>query len=159
LLSITRDEARSSSAYLAKDGELASIDSEISVLVSRLKALPPDYTTAMARTESSLVALRDRKQGILESLATGNAVGASYDDGIMVALLGRKLGLEPAILLLVLLLFVSASIEVGALLLTIPTDESGTITQKALEPSAGLASIEDTTPLRVLSYPRPMPLL
>lgn len=38
----------------------------------------------------------------------------------MVVLLGRALGLRPDTLLLVLLLLVSASIEVGALLLTIP---------------------------------------
>ena len=69
-LSITRDEVRSSPAYLAEEVELSSIDTEISALVSRLQALPTDYTTAAARTESSLAALRDRKQGILDSLAT-----------------------------------------------------------------------------------------
>ena len=72
-LSISRDEVRSSPAYLAKEGELTSIDTEITALVSRLQALPPDYTTATARTESSLAALRDRKQGILASLATEEA--------------------------------------------------------------------------------------
>jgi len=160
LLSITRDEARSSPAYLAKEEELVSINTEITALVSRLKALPPDYTTAMVRTESSLVALRDRKQGILDSLATEESVGTSHDYGSMVTLLGWTIGLEPAILLLVLLLFVAASIEVGALLLTIPTDESRTITQKAVEPSVGSASIEDTTaianPILSPSYAPPI---
>jgi len=41
----------------------------------------------------------------------------------MIALLGRAIGLRPKVLLLVLLLFVSASIEVGALLLTAPDKE------------------------------------
>ena len=136
-LSITRDEVRSSPAYLAKEGELASIDTEISALVSRLKALPTDYTTAAARTESSLAALRDRKQGILDSLATEDEpVGASHVDGNMIALLGRTIGLRPEILLLVLLLFVSASIEVGALLLTVPDHGARSSARKAIEPSA-----------------------
>ena len=123
-LSITRDEVRSSPAYLAEEVELRSIDAEISAMVSRLKALPTDYTTAAARTESSLAALRDRKQGILDSLATGDEpVGVSHVNGSIIALLGRTIGLRPEVLLLVLLLFVSASIEVGALLLTIPDHE------------------------------------
>jgi hypothetical protein len=154
VLSITRDDVRSSPSYLANEGELESIDSEIAALVSRLKLLPLDFTTATAQTESSLAALRDRKQGILDALATKETVGASHDDGNMVILLGRTIGLKPEILLLVLLLFVSASIEVGALLLTIPTDESGTITQMALEPSVGSASIEDTT---TIASPVPSP--
>lgn len=91
MLSISQDEIRSSAAYTAKEGELASIDSEIEALVSRLKVLPPDFTTATAQTESSLVALRDRKQGILGSLATEEPIGASHSDGNMVALLGELL--------------------------------------------------------------------
>jgi len=143
MLSISQDEIRSSAAYTAKEGELASIDSEIEALVSRLKVLPPDFTTATAQTESSLVALRDRKQGILGSLATEEPIGASHSDGNMVALLGRTLGLRPEILLLVLLLFVSASIEVGALLLTIPDHEAGSCEGKTIEPSAESPLIED----------------
>jgi hypothetical protein len=81
-LSITRDDVRSSPAYLAEEVELSSIDTEISALVSRLKFLPPDYTTATAQTESSLAALRDRKQGILDSLTANECFLSSGIPGI-----------------------------------------------------------------------------
>jgi hypothetical protein len=160
-LAISREEFHSAPAYLAKVGELASIDTEIAALVSRLKTLPPDYTTAAAQTESSLFALRDRKQGILDSLATGDEpVGAIHDDGNMIALLGRTIGLRPEILLLVLLLFVSASIEVGALLLTIPDHEAQKTVGKAIEPSTKSDPIGDTSfessPLLSPSYTPPI---
>ena len=160
-LSITRDEVRSSPAYLAEEVELRSIDAEISAMVSRLKALPTDYTTAAARTESSLAALRDRKQGILDSLATGDEpVGVSHVNGSIIALLGRTIGLHPEVLLLVLLLFVSASIEVGALLLTIPDREGPGRAQKVAEPSVDSPPIEDTSfdsaPILSPSYTSPM---
>jgi hypothetical protein len=136
-LSITQDEVRSSPAYLAEEVELASIDTEISALVSRLKVLPPDYTTAAARTESSLAALRDRKQGILDSLATGGEPeGVSHVNGSMIALLSRTIGLRPEFLLLVLLLFVSASIEVGALLLTVPGREDTQVVGTSARPTS-----------------------
>jgi hypothetical protein len=160
-LSITRDEVRSSPAYLAEEVELSSIDTEISALVSRLKFLPPDYTTATAQTESSLAALRDRKQGILDSLVTRDeSVGASRVNGSIIDLLGRTIGLRPEVLLLVLLLFVSASIEVGALLLTIPDREGLSRAQKAVEPYADSPPMEDTpvnaTPILSPSYAPPI---
>ena len=160
-LSITQDEVRSSPAYLAEEVELASIDTEISALVSRLKVIPPDYTTATARTESSLAALRDRKQGILDSLATGGEPeGVSHVNGSMIALLSRTIGLRPEVLLLVLLLFVSASIEVGALLLTVPDREGLDRVQKAVEPSADSPPIEDSSvnasPILSPSYAPPI---
>jgi hypothetical protein len=161
LLSITRDEVRSSPAYLADEVELASIDTEISAMVSRLKALPTDYMTAAAQTESSLAVLRDRKQGILDSLATGDdPVGASHNDGAMIALLSRTIGLRPDVLLLILLLFVSASIEVGALLLTVPDREGLSRAQKAVEPSVESPPMENTpvnaTPILSPSYAPPI---
>jgi hypothetical protein len=159
-LSITRGEVRSSPAYLAKEGELVSLDTEIAALVSRLKVLPPDYTTATAQTESSLTALRDRKQGMLDSLATEETIGASHDDGNMIALLGRTVGLRPEVLLLVLLLLVSASIEVGALLLTIPDHETQETVRRIMEPPAESATVGDTSfgasPLLSPSYAPPI---
>jgi len=117
---IARDDIRSSPIYLAQQEELRSIDDEISALVARLHALPTDYTTAASRLESSLAVLRDRKQSILASLSVTELGSISQDYGSMIVLLGRTLGLRPEVLLLVLLLFVSTSIEVGALLLTAP---------------------------------------
>jgi len=159
-LAISREATRSSPAYLAQEEELRSISGEISALVTRLKALPPDYTTATAQTESSLAALRDRKQGILDSLTASEPVGASHDDGSMIALLGRTIGLRPEVLLLVLLLFVSASIEVGALLLTVPDREGLCRAQKAVEPSVESPPMEDTpvnaTPILSPSYAFPI---
>jgi len=159
-LSITRDEIRSSPAYLAQEGELSSIDAEIEALVSRLQSLPPDYMTATGRVESSLTALRDRKQAILASLAADEPIGATQVDGTIIALLSSTLGLSPEVLLLVLLLFVSASIEVGALLLTIPDREGLCSAQKAVEPSVESPPMEDTpvnaTPILSPSYASPM---
>ncbi len=117
---IARDDIRSSPIYLAQQDELRSIDDEISALVARIQALPTDYTTAASRLESSLAVLRDRKQSILASLSVTELGSISQDYGSMIVLLGRAIGLRPEVLLLVLLLFVSASIEVGALLLTAP---------------------------------------
>ena len=117
---IVRDDLSSSPAYLAQHDELRSIDGEISALVARLQALPTDYTTAASRLEASLAALRDRKQAILASLSINDIGGASQVYGSMIALLGRTLGFRPEALLLVLLLFVAAAIEMGALLLTAP---------------------------------------
>ena len=134
-LAVSREATRSSPAYLAQEEELRSIDAEIKALVSRLQALPPDYMTATGRVESSLAALRNRKQAILASLAADEPIGASQADGTVVVLLSRTLGLRPETLLLVLLLFVSASIEVGALLLTIPDHEAQETVRKAMEPS------------------------
>jgi len=121
LLSISTETLRSSPAYLAREAELASIDTEISTLVARIKSLPPDYTTATIKTESYLSSLRDRKQGLITATEKDeDMVGASHEDGNMAVLLGRAFGIRPDTLLLVLLLLVSAAIEVGALLLTMP---------------------------------------
>ena len=155
-LAVSREATRSSPAYLAQEGELRSIDAEIEALVSRLQALPPDYITATGRAESSLATLRDRKQAILASLATGDEpIGASQADGTVVVLLSRTLGLRPEVLLLVLLLFVSASIEVGALLLTVPADKDGSMAKKSIEPSAEFVPARGYD-LRISSSPIPL---
>src|SRR5208283_5436278 len=92
--------------------------------------------------------------------ATEEAVGASHDDGNMIALLGRTVGLRPESLLLVLLLFVSASIEVGALLLTIQNHEAQETVRNVMEPSTESATVGDTSfeasPLLSPSYAPPI---
>lgn len=135
---IIQADNRSSPAYLAQQGELRSIDGEISTLVARLQALPVDYVTAASRLESSLVSLRDRKQSILASLSANEVGSSSQGDRSMVVLLGRTLGIRPDVLLLILLLFVSASIEVGALLLTAPGQ--GTVRRPRQATSSSTAS-------------------
>jgi hypothetical protein len=69
------------------------------------------------------------------------SVGASHVNGSIIALLGRTIGLRPAVLLLVLLLFVSASIEVGALLLTVPDH----VAQKTVRKATRLSAKSDPT--------------
>jgi hypothetical protein len=121
LRSISTEALHSSPAYLAREAELSSIGTEISSLIARINSLPSDYTTATIKTESYLSSLRDRKEALINAIEKSEGmVGASHEGGNMVLLLGRAFGLRPATLLLVLLLFVSASIEVGALLLTKP---------------------------------------
>jgi hypothetical protein len=145
-LSLSTQDLFSSPSYLAKEGELKSIDAEISTITSRIQSLPADYTTATTRLVSYLSTLRDRKQELIASLANDEApVGASHDAGNMITLLGRTIGLKPEILLLFLLLFVSASIEVGALLLTIPDHEAQETERKVLEPSTESATVGDTS--------------
>lgn len=141
---LVKADSRSSPAYLAQQDELHSIDGEISTLVARLQALPVDYTTASSRLESSLASLRDRKQSILASLSANEAGGASQGDRSMIVLLGRTLGLHPDVLLLVLLLFVSASIEVGVLLLTAPHQETVRRPRRSGGSSAAFDQVEDT---------------
>jgi hypothetical protein len=121
---IVRENLQSSQAFSAKAAELKSIDSEIETLLLRIRTLPPDYSTATARLETSLTSLRDRKAALIASISEAEkASGDSHDSGSMVGLLGKVLGLREDLLLLVLLvllLFVSAAIEVGALILTAP---------------------------------------
>ena len=125
LRSITTEALHSSPAYLAREAELTSIDTEISTLIARINSLPPDYTTATIKTESYLSSLRDRKQGLIAMIEEDeDTAGTSHEGGNMVVLLGRAFGIRPDSLLLVLLLLVSASIEVGALLLTTPRYET-----------------------------------
>jgi hypothetical protein len=142
---IAQEDIRSSPTYLAQQDELRSINGEITTLVTRLQALPPDYTTAASRLELSLSVLRDRKQSILASLSDDVVGGVSQGYGSIILLLGRVLGFRPETLLLVLLLFVSASIEVGALLLTVPEHEDGCIAQKAIKPPIDSTTIGDTS--------------
>jgi hypothetical protein len=119
--SVSVDEIRATPIYKAREAELASIDVEIATLVDRIRSLPPDYPTATAKIESNLSSLRDRREALIVSLAGDEAsIGASHGDGSMIVLLGRTLGIRSDVLLLVLLLFVAASIEVGALVLTSP---------------------------------------
>ena len=160
-LSLSPQDLASSPSYLAKEGELKSIDAEISTITSRLQSLPADYTTAATKLASNLSELRDRKQVLIASLANDEAVaGTSHWNGTMIALLGRTLGLRPEILLLVLLLFVSASIEVGALLLTVPDHEAQETARKAIKPASESATSGDTSlnasPLLSPSYAPPI---
>jgi hypothetical protein len=123
-LSLSPRDILTSPSYLAKEDELKSIDAEISTITSRIQALPADYTTATSKLVSYLSTLRDRKHEIIMSLANGEAsVEGSHGDRTMITLLSGMLGLRPETLLLVLLFFVAASIEVGALLLTVHRHE------------------------------------
>jgi hypothetical protein len=136
----------SSPSYLAKEGELKSIDTEISTITSRIQSLPADYTSAVTKLMSYLSTLRDQKQALIDSLTNDEAaVGVYHGGGTMIALLGRTIGLGPEFILLVLLLFVSASIEVGALLLTVPDRGSWSSARKAGEPASESAMAGTTS--------------
>jgi hypothetical protein len=135
-----------SPSYLAKEGELKSIDDEISTITSRIQFLPADYTSVATKLLSYLSTLRDQKQALIASLANDEAaVGVSHVNETMIALMGRTIGLHPEVLLLVLLLFVSASIEVGALLLTVPDHGDWSSVRKPIEPSSESATVGDAS--------------
>jgi hypothetical protein len=153
LLSISTEALRSSPPYLAREAELASIDTEISTLVARIGSLPPDYTTATIKTESYLSSLRDRKQALIAATEKDeDLAGATHEAGNMVVLLGRALGLRPDILLLVLLLLVSASIEVGALLLTMPDHGARQVLNAPMR-SSGHTGMERSTSVTKPTFP------
>jgi hypothetical protein len=119
-------EVRDSPAYIEKKEEIESLSSEISVLVGRLRVLPSDYSTALGKVEASLSVLRDRKQVLLDSIASEESSGSpSYESSSMVVLLGKTLGLRPELLLLALLIAVASCVEVGALVLSVPTRPEG----------------------------------
>jgi hypothetical protein len=145
-LTTSLDEVRSSPSYIAKTEEIHSLDSEIATLLDRIKSLPADYTTASLNIIASLSSLRDRKAAILASLSSDEkTVGASYDGGSMIVLLARAVGFRPEIALLILLLVVAGTIEVGALLLSNP--ENGKVPPKnqPVEPLPEGETIESTT--------------
>jgi hypothetical protein len=137
-LSNSSVETKKSDAYQALSKERESIDVEISISIDRIAKLPPDYTTAAKNLILSLQVLRARRARILDAMAAiEKAHVQGYADSNMFILLGRTVGQPPENVLLVLLLFLAASIEAGALLLTAPG-----------RPATGLgeASKEETTP-------------
>ena len=78
-LSPVPQDLLSSPSYLAKEGELKSIDAEIFTISSRIQSLPADYTSAATKLMSYLSTLRDQKQALIASLANDEAaVGVSH---------------------------------------------------------------------------------
>jgi hypothetical protein len=155
LLSVSIDAIRASPVYKAREADLASIDAEIAVLVDRIRSLPPDYTTATAKIELNLSSLRDRRGTLIASLGKDEgSVGASHGDGSMIVLLGRTLGIRSDLLLLALLLFASASVEMGALVLTAPDHDPRPIAEVSrrshLQPPAAV-----NTPMADPTLPQP----
>ena len=136
-LSISYKDLRSSPFYLAKTEELHSINMEVSALISRLQALPPDYVSASLKIQASLASLRNQKAAILADLAKAEkGVEVSSNNENMVVLMGRTIGIKPDYVLLFLLLFISACIEAGALILTKPEVLNRDAAKNAIEPSA-----------------------
>jgi hypothetical protein len=105
--------------------DLRSINVEISAFIACLQALPTNNTTAASCLESSLLALRDRKPSIMALFSSNELNGASQVYGNIISLLGRAFVFRPEVQLFVLFLFVTASIGVGALLLTAPSNKPG----------------------------------
>jgi hypothetical protein len=120
LISSTK-EVKASREYEGLAQEQVTIDREIALSLDRFEKLPPEYTTAATRLSGTLVVLRDRRATIEGKLTVlESQARLSYDEENLFVLMGRALGLAPEMVLLVLLLFLSASIEAGALVLTAP---------------------------------------
>ena len=161
LFSVSVEEVRSRPEYHALKSEISSIDSEIGILLNRLKDMPVDYPTASARITDSLSSLRDRREDVLSSIASLEAtVGTSSINVGMMTLLGRTIGVRPETLMLILLLFLSGCIEAGALNLTAPDSRRDASSRFAVDASKSQRT-EEITPNRdrtVLqpSYPPPI---
>jgi hypothetical protein len=155
LLSVSLDAIRASPAYKAREADLASIDAEVAALVDRIRSLPPDYTTAAAKIELNLSSLRNRRETLIASLAKDEgSVGASHGDGSMIVLLGRTLGIRSDLLLLALLLFVSAFIEAGALVLTAPAHDPQSVSEVSRLPCPQPTAAA-STPMADPTLPQP----
>lgn len=120
------DGIKTSRIYEELATDEATIDREIALDLDRLMELPPEYTTAAAHLSLRVAALRDRRAAVAQQLASLETHARSaYDEGNLFVLLGKELGLSPETVLLVILLFLSLCIEVGALVLTSPSLEVG----------------------------------
>jgi hypothetical protein len=120
-LSSSLNEIKQTSSYTSLCLELKSIDSEIGIDIERLRKLPPDFISAARNLSSSLQGLRERRATLTSALSTMEATqGEEVLNSNMFVLIGKTIGMKPEIVLLILLLFLSGSIEAGALILTSP---------------------------------------
>jgi hypothetical protein len=159
--STSQAEIKTSPSYIAKTTELESLDTEIAALVERIKILPADYSTATTRLTVSLQSLRDRRQSLVQSIsAMETSAGSSSSSKNMFVLLGKAVGLRPEIVMLILLICLSASIEIGALILTVPNSEEERPPKSAMEPSdmvqARITTAPDTSTVLCPSYTSPI---
>jgi hypothetical protein len=146
--SLNATKQSSSYQFLVKEEE--GIDREIIIAIDRLGKLPPNFTTAAAKLAASLQELRDRRSMLQKALDNLEASSATtYQNSNLFVLLGRALGVAPETVLLVLLVFLSACIEAGALILTGPDGAAGRI-----DGSKGIQ--EWNGPLRPISYQGPI---
>jgi hypothetical protein len=113
---------RASATYQAASQEAASLDAEIEAGIARLRTLPPDFITASLNLSASIERLRTERRAAAANLARmeGDAKQdrGSFSDGL--AILARTFGIRPDAILLALLCLVSAAIEAGALVLSLP---------------------------------------
>jgi hypothetical protein len=117
---------KESESYQSLTNEMLSIDTEISTLISRISSLPPEYSTAAKNLTASLQTLRDRKLQILDSISIlETKTEKSSSNSNMFVLMGGIFSIKPEIVMLILLIFLAAIIEAGALIMTSPNNVMG----------------------------------
>jgi len=109
--------AEKSDYYVAMQHERDSIDEEIAITIDRLRKLPPDYTTAATNLTSSLNVLRNRRTIVQNTIADYEVAGKrTLNEANIFVLISHVIGIAPENVLLIILLFLSACVEAGALL-------------------------------------------
>lgn len=143
--------------YQTRKADLASLDSEISTLVTRLGVLPPDYTTAASKITATITERRASRMAIQDSLTGLSERYTTSQLNSMFILLGRFLHKTPESIMLIILLVMAGSLEAGGILLLAPVQIR---LNKATNEPCGAQAGKDTKEARQMqtrqSYARPM---
>lgn len=141
-IDMLQDEANDSYHNKTTIDEVSSIDSQISVLLDRVRNLPPSYITASNDLLKAIGALREQRSTLLKSLK--DYTDMPIENTSMFSLFSHVSGIHEQTIILVLLMFVAIILEVSILALTraYPTNSQ----QHSGEPkSRGATSSSDAT--------------
>jgi hypothetical protein len=143
--------------YQTRKADLASLDSEISTLVTRLGVLPPDYTTAASKITATVTERRASRMAIQESLTGLSERYSTSQLNTMFVLLGRFLHKAPEVIMFIILLVMAGSLEAGGILLLAPVliRQKQAVNERAEAPAGKHSQVASQTP-KSPSYDRPM---
>lgn len=142
--------------YIAQQSELISLDTEINSLISRMTALPPDYTTAAKNLSETIQNRRESKRQVVQNISVLEKQDVPAGPANMFVLIGRTIHSPTERVMLFLLLMIAAVLEVGGIILTsLPFENE----KKAIDATTGTESRVSTRMATVaesnVSYNRP----
>jgi len=115
--------AHQSFAYLNSKAEVESLDSQITMLIEKRKALPSDFITAGNQLTDQIAALRSRKDAVLKEMARQEAYSTGENASsptTMFGLFAKVFGLDENLIVLLILLALAGVLEASSLALTAP---------------------------------------
>ena len=120
LLKISQVKNHNSDIYKNTIDEIASIDHQIQVLVSRLSDLPADFVTASKSLNADIEALRTRHEKVMQalSLVETDSMASQESPTTMFMLLSKISHTSEDYFVLGLLMFLSIILEISILALT-----------------------------------------